>query len=55
MTEMFCEIGLGKQSRSLFMEIDAKVSSQPTPTSPMSGTPKKNLQNPWPPTQKEVL
>lgn len=45
-----CILGLGKQSRSIFMQIDAKVSSQPVPTSPIE-TQKKTSQvnSVWPP------
>lgn len=47
-------LGLGKQSRSIFMEIDAKASASPqnTPSSP-APTQTKRINPVWPPEQKE--
>lgn len=48
------EHGLGKQSRSIFMEIDAKASASPqtTPSSP-APTLTKRVNSVWPPEQKD--
>ncbi|XP_031616611.1 DNA ligase 1 isoform X3 [Contarinia nasturtii] len=48
------EHGLGKQSRSIFMEIDAKATSSPqhTPSSPGAAS-SKRINPVWPPEQKE--
>lgn len=47
-------LGLGKQSRSIFMEIDAKASASPqtTPSSPAPASAKR-INPVWPPEQKE--
>ncbi|XP_055313593.1 uncharacterized protein LOC129574936 isoform X8 [Sitodiplosis mosellana] len=49
------EHGLGKQSRSIFMEIDAKASASPqhTPSSPGPTSSAKRINPVWPPEQKE--